>query len=438
MSFEEAEAYLHSLGIDAMKSTKPSLHRIEALCELLNHPEKTVPSIHVTGTNGKTSTGRIATSLLGATGLSVGIYTSPHLESVRERIALGNEPLSEADFGDLFGHLLPYVRTVEDRLGEKLTFFEVLTAMFFLWAAEASLDAAVVEVGLGGRWDATNVMDAPVAVITNIGLDHTALLGDDRTTIAREKAGIVKRGASLVSAERAPDIVSLLEETATGADADTSFVDRQWHLLENKVAVGGRYLSVKTSATAYEGLFVPLHGAHQGLNAATAVEAVTRFLPARSLDEDVILEGLAATRAPGRIETVRSGDGATIVLDVAHNPDGVSALVTALLEAFAFENVHFVVGVLADKDYLGMLAEFRRLPCTLYTTSPRGVKAVPAEDLQEAASAQGLEAVVVEDAFAATQRARTAAGSGDLVCVTGSHYVVGEVRGRLVAETERA
>lgn len=433
MSFEEAEEYLLSLGVDAMKAAKPSLHRIEALCELLDHPERAVPAIHVTGTNGKTSTARIASSLLGATGLSVGTYTSPHLESLRERLALGGEALSEDAFGDVFDHLIPYLRVTEDRLGEELSFFEVLTGMYFLWAAEASLDASVIEVGLGGTWDATNVVDASVAVITNIGLDHTGLLGRDRESIAKEKVGIVKKGANLVSAERSPQIIDLIEHEIQSLDATTSLIDREWHLLENKVAVGGRYLSVKSSATAYEGLFVPLHGAHQGINAATAIEAVTRFLPARSLDEEVILEGLATTRAPGRIETVRSEGRAPVVLDVAHNPDGISALISALVEGFAFEHIHFVIGVLADKDFLGMLTELRRVPCTVYATAPGGVTPVPVEDLKEAAETQGLPVVTVADARAAARKAIDAAGAGDLVCVTGSHYVVGEVRSDVVS-----
>jgi dihydrofolate synthase / folylpolyglutamate synthase len=291
---------------------------------------------------------------------------------------------------------------------------------------------AVIEVGLGGRWDATNVVDAPVAVITNIGLDHTKLMGEDRTSIAREKSGIVKPAATLVSAERDPRILAVIEEEIAQFEATTSFIDKQWHLLENKVALGGRYFSLKSSVTAYEGLFVPLHGAHQGVNAGTAIEAVTRFLPARTLDDELILEGLANTKAPGRIETLRRNKEATVVLDVAHNPDGLSALASALVEEFAFDRIHFVFGVLADKDYKGMLAELARVPAVVYATAPKGVSAVPARDLSGAATDIGLEAVAEEDAWTAVQRAVAGADAGDLVCVTGSHYVVGEVRGRVL------
>ena len=432
MGYPEAESYLYGLGVDAMKGMKPSLDRIEALCEVLDHPERSVPAIHVTGTNGKTSTARLASSLLSATGLSVGTYTSPHLESMNERIARDGQPISKDAFGEVFDHILPFVRLVEEQLGEQLSFFEILTGMFFLWSAEASIDAAVIEVGLGGTWDATNVVEAPVAVVTNIGFDHTALLGKEKSSIAREKAGIVKRDATLVSAERDPAVIAFIEGQIADLGASTSFIDREWHLLENKVAVGGRYISVKSSATAYEGLFVPLHGAHQGVNAATAVEAVTRFLPAQQLDEEVILEGLGNAAVPGRVETLRYPNRAPLVLDVAHNPDGVSALVASLVEAFAIERVHFVFGVLADKDFHGMLKELTRVPSLVYATAPKGVTAVPAAELAEAAGMHGLEAVTVEDAFAASQRAIATATAGELVCVTGSHYVVGEVRRRLL------
>ena len=432
MGFKEAEKYLFSLGIDAMKASKPSLHRIEALCEVLDHPERTVPAIHVTGTNGKTSTARITSSLLTAAGLSVGTYTSPHLESIRERIALNGEPISEDVFGEVFDHLMPILQLVENKLGEQVSFFELLTAMFFLWTAESGIDVAVVEVGLGGRWDATNVMDAPVSVITNVGLDHTGLMGKNRTSIAREKSGIVKPAATLVSAERDPSIIKVIEEEISEFEVTTSFIDREWHLLENRVALGGRYFSMKSSGTAYEGLFVPLHGAHQGINAGTAVEAVTRFLPARTLEEELIIEGLASAAVPGRIETLRPKGRATVVMDVAHNPDGLSALVSALIEEFAFERIHFVLGILGDKDFTGMLTELTRVPCTVYVTEPNGVKAVPPVELSKAAAGIGLDALQVDDPFAASQRAIEMAEPDELVCITGSHYVVGEVRTRVI------
>ena len=430
MSYAEAEAYLDSLGVDAMKSMKPSLHRIQAICEALNHPELSIPAIHVTGTNGKSSTARIATSLLAATGLSVGTFTSPHLQKVTERISLSGAPIDEDVFGEMFAHLRPYLTLVEARLVEKLSYFEVMTALFYLWAAEAPVDALVVEVGLGGRWDATNVVQAPVAVITNIGLDHTELLGNDRKTIAGEKAGIIKPGALVVTGERAPDALEVIEREAETFEASLIRLDPDLQILENKVAFGGRYLSLKTSPGLFEGVFLPLHGAHQGVNAALALEAVGAFLPAHDLSHDVVVEGFAEATVPGRLETIKQAteSSAPVILDVAHNPEGVSALVSSLIEAFAFEKVVFVVGILSDKDHVGILTELARAPSTIVFAEPSSARARSKEELAAAAEAIGLEAQVATSIPAAVASAMQLAGPGDLVCVTGSHYVVGEVR----------
>lgn len=425
--FVEASAYLESLGVDAMKKLGPSTHRIEVLCELLNHPEREVPAIHITGTNGKTSTARIASSLLTGTELKVGTYTSPHLQTIRERIALGGEPISENEFGDLFDHLWPYVELAESKLDERLSYFEVLTGMFFLWAAE-SVDVAVVEVGMGGRWDATNVLPSSVAVVTNVSLDHTAMLGTDRATIAREKAGIVKGGV-VVTAERSGEIIAIVKDAADGAGARLSKLGGDFDVLDNRVALGGRYLSVQTSTDSYEGLFLPLHGAHQGVNAATALEAVTGLLPARPLSHEIVVQGMAQVTAPGRLEPVRTdATGVPVILDVAHNPDGMSALMSSLLEAFAFERVIFVFGVLADKDYKGMLAEMARVPCTVVIAKPASGRAVSVDGIAAAAAEIGLESSSFGRVADAMESAMVAAREGDLVCVTGSHYVVGEAR----------
>ena len=433
--FEEAQAYLNSLGIDAMKSLTPSLHRMQAICEALDHPELSIPTIHITGTNGKTSTARIASSMMAATGLTVGTYTSPHLQSVRERLSLNGDPISEETFGEMFDHLRPYITLVEGRLGEKLSYFEILTALYFLWASEAPVDVSVVEVGLGGRWDATNVVPAPVAVITNIGLDHTGLLGNDKVTVAKEKAGIIKPNSIVVTGERAGGPLTVIEDEAASMGATVARYDKDFSVTENLVAVGGRYLSISTSASAYEGLFLPLHGAHQGQNAAVALEAVTRFLPAQDLEQDVVAEGFANAVVPGRLEALAPAPGSadpSIVLDVAHNPDGMSALVTSLLEAFALERVFFVIGILADKDHEGMLRELVRIPSHLILTEARSARSASPDELAAASERLDLSHEVIEGVPAAVSTATQAAGPGDLVVVTGSHYVVGEARGFLL------
>ena len=424
MSYSDAIDHLNALGVDAMKSMAPSMHRIEAMCDALDHPERVIPAIHVTGTNGKTSTARIATSLLGATGLSVGTYTSPHLQDVRERIALNGEPVSEEVFGEVFDHIHPYLQQVESDLGEILTYFELLTSMFFLWAVETPVDALVVEVGLGGRWDATNVLPAPVSVITNISLDHTALLGTDRASIAREKAGIIKRDAQVVTAELSPDILRLIKEEArtTGAALLIAF-ERDFHVVENNLALGGRYLTLESTHKRYEELFLPLHGSHQAVNAVTALQAVTSFLPASDLEQDLVAEGMSLVEVPGRVETIQG-----VVLDVAHNPEGMSAFVTTLLEAFAFDEVVVVLGVLADKDHKGMLTELSRLNCRIIATRPENVRSIAPSELEAAAAELDLACEVVGSVTDALAAARRSEGDGTLVCVTGSHYVVGEAR----------
>ncbi|HVF53898.1 MAG TPA: Mur ligase family protein [Actinomycetota bacterium] len=429
MSWAEASAHLDALGVDAMKSLKPSLHRIEAICEALDHPERRVPAIQIAGTNGKSSTARIATSLLNAAGLSVATFTSPHLMSVRERLSLNGDPITEDAFGEVYDHLAPFLALVESTLGESLSYFEVLTAMFFLWASEAPVQAAVVEAGLGGRWDATNVVDASVGILTNIGSDHADLLGTDKHGVAREKAGIAKSGGVLVVAERMPALAETILAAASDAGSDVSLIGRDFDVAENRVAFGGRYLSLRTHRRTYEGSFLSLHGGHQGVNAAAALEAVTRFIPAQELAPDVVAQGLGTAFAHGRIETIPgAAGGVPVILDVAHNPEGMSALITALLEAFAFDRVIFVAGFLADKEHTGMIAEMARVPAKLLWTRARSARSADPTVLLEAARELDPDAYVFEDVTEAVDEAIAVSGEGDLICVTGSHYVVGEAR----------
>ena len=430
MGFAQAKEELEALGIDAMKSMSPTLHRIEALLEALDHPEKKIPGIHITGTNGKTSVARIATSLLVAAGLKVGTYTSPHLQSMTERIALNGEPITEEAFGDVFDQLAPYLTLVEDRLGEKLSYFEVMTGLFFLWAVEAPVEAMVVEVGLGGLWDATNVIDAPVCVITNIGLDHTELLGA-RPSIAKEKSGIIKPESVVVTAERDPEMLSIITGAATDP-GDVAVLSRDFDVVENKVALGGRYLSLSARGRNYDGMFLSLHGAHQGVNAAVAVQAVSCFLPSADFEHGVVAEGLSTATSPGRLETVKTDRAVPTVLDVAHNPDGISALVFSLAEAFAFDRVVFVVGILRDKDFKGMIAELTRIPSAIVFTQPRFARSASVETLEAAAEELGSPSAGAASVEEALALAYSEAGERDLVCITGSHYVVGEARGHLL------
>lgn len=423
MSYTEAVAHLDALGVDAMKSMSPSLDRMKALCEAMGNPQHQFPSIHITGTNGKTSVARIVTSLLQELGLTVGTFTSPHLQTVRERIALGVEPITEAIFGDAFEHLKPFLDHVENQLGEPLTYFEVLAGTFFLWASDQPVDVAVVEVGLGGSWDATNVMDGSIAVLTNVDLDHMSMLGEDRLTIAKEKVGIIKDGSIVVTGERSIDVLQAIAEAADAAKAPLSVLDRDFGLIENRVAVDGRLISVRTNARDYDDVFLPLHGAHQGFNAAVALEAVTSFLPEESLEDEVVSAGLANARVPGRMERIKR-----VLFDVAHNPSGMSAFVTSIQEDLAPDEAIFVAGFLSDKDYAGMLREIARTPChRLIATRPKTPRAVDPKDVQTFAQEFGIECSIEESVGGALEAAVAEAGKR-LVCVSGSHYVVGEAR----------
>ena len=430
MSAPDAYNYLESLGIDAMKSLRPSLHRIEAIVRALDHPERPIPAVHVTGTNGKTSIARIASSLLSAAGLTVGTYTSPHLTSVNERIALNGKPLDKGAFQAAFVRLWPYLRMVEEELGERLSYFELLTAMYFLWAAEQPVDVSVVEVGMGGTWDATNVVNAPVGVISNVALDHTRFLGNEPETIAREKAGIAKPGSVVVTAERTPSVLEVISEVAGAQGASLSVIDRDFEVTENRPAVGGRYVSLRTSARSYADVLVSLYGSHQAMNAAVGLEAVTRLLPKRPFEPAIVEEALGSISVPGRLEALQpvDGNGPALVLDVAHNPDGASVLVKGLSETFTFERVVFEVGVLDDKDHRGIVAELSRVPCHLVATRPTGSRGLPAERLAEAARSLEIASDVVADPLTGVTRALAKASNEDIVCVTGSHYLVGEVR----------
>jgi dihydrofolate synthase/folylpolyglutamate synthase len=433
MGFLEAQTHLDALGIDAMKSLKPTLHRIEAVCEAMDHPERSAPAIHITGTNGKSSVARMSAVLLEAAGLKVGVFTSPHLESITERIALGADRISEAEFGEVFDRTRPYIEVVERDLGEKLSYFETLVAMFFLWCADAPVDAMVVEVGLGGRWDATNVVDGAIAAVTNVSLDHTAMLGDTKETIAREKAGIIKSGSTLITGERFPNILEIFTTEAERVGASISVMGRDFEIEDDRLALGGRYLDLRSSRAEYRELYLPVHGRHQAENAVLALEAVTRFLPANDLGDELVREAFAAVSIPGRLEIVRaaSEDSPAVVMDVAHNPEGMSALVDGLLDAFAFEQATVVIGVLTDKDHLGMMTELCRMPCRLIVTTPSNERATPTQQLLDEAKTVGLEAEVVSDVGAALEVAIRETSASDLVCVTGSHYVVGEARSSL-------
>lgn len=426
-TYDEALAYLDAhVDLEALVAGRfeaPTLERMEQLCALMGDPQHAQPAIHVTGTNGKGSTTRLATSLLAAHGLSVGTYTSPDLARVNERISRNLIAIDDTDFTEA----IAAVAVLEGASGIVPSRFEILTLAAWRWFADTAVDAAVVEVGMGGRWDATNVVDAAVAVVTNVGLDHTDVLGPTRAHIAGEKAGIVKPVSRLVLGETDPGLLALFE-AATPTDLWRRHHD--FGCRANQVAVGGRLLDLYTPATSYDDVFLPLHGAHQGENAAAAVAAVEAFF-GRPVDDDVLREGLASVQVPGRFEIV--GRRPLVVLDGAHNPDGCRAAADTLDDFSLTGSPVLVVGMNRGRSAPEMLAALRaaeaRLVVACAVDWPR---AIPAPEVAAAARELGAEVEIVGNVADAVARALAVAGPDDAVVITGSLHVVGTARGALV------
>jgi dihydrofolate synthase / folylpolyglutamate synthase len=407
----------------------PSLERVEHLVELLDHPERSAPAVHLTGTNGKTSSARMVTALLAAFGVGAGQYTSPHLQEVRERIALATRPISQQEFAEGWTYLQPFFAEVDGAHQQPVTFFEALTVLAFTWFAEVPVDAQVIEVGMGGTWDATNLVHGEVAVVTRVDLDHPEL-GSTPAEIAVEKAGIIKPGATVVSQAQQADVLEVLATRAREAGAALLLDGRDFGVADRRVAHGGQLLALRTPNATVDQVFVPLHGRHQAANAATALVAVEAFLGGRALDPDTVRAGFAAVTSPGRLEVV--GHDPLILLDGAHNPAGARALAEALTEEFAATRRILVVGVLADKDVRGILRALAPVAGRLLVTASSSPRAAPPERLRKEAEALGLAAETALDVASALRRALDQAGSGDAVVVCGSLFTVGEARDMLL------
>lgn len=414
----------------------PDLSRITALMDLLGDPQRTYPSIHITGTNGKTTTARMIDSLLQAFGIRTGRYTSPHLESVTERICLNGQPLDAEAFAHAYDDIAPYVDIIDQRSvsagGERVTFFELLTAMAFAAFADAPVDVGVIEVGLGGTWDATNVLNAPVAVVTPVSLDHTQLLGETTAEIAGEKAGIIAPGSMVVLAQQPIDAAEVLLRRAVEQDATVAREGLEFGVLARHIAVGGQMLTLQGVGGMYDEVFLPLHGAHMAHNAACALAAVEAFFGAtQPLDADTVRAGFASADSPGRLETVRTSP--TVLLDGAHNPAGVEALVAALAEAFTFEHLAGVVAILGDKDIARVLELLEPALDSIVVTQNSSPRCLPVDELAAVAvDVFGGDRVIVsprlDDAIDEGVRLADEAGPGSGVLITGSFVTVGEAR----------
>jgi dihydrofolate synthase/folylpolyglutamate synthase len=406
-----------------------SLERMRRLAELLDHPEQTAPAIHITGTNGKTTTARMCAALLAAFGIGAGTYTSPHLQDVRERVAVAGRPISEHQFAETWAYLEPFFAEVDGLAGNQVTFFEAMTTLAFTWFAEVPVDVAVVEVGMGGTWDATNLVRGEVAVVDRVSLDHPEL-GDTPAQIAVEKAGIIKDHAAVVTQDQEPEVLAVIRRVAEERSARLLMQDAAFGVEARRLAHGGQVLDLRTPVGMVREVFVPLHGRHQAGNAATALAAVQAFLGDRSLDEDTIKAGFAAVTAPGRLEVV--GRNPLVLLDGAHNPAGAGALAAALLEEFVVDRRTLVVGALADKDLRGILRALAPATGRLIVTANSSPRSASPDRLRKEAEAAGLVAETAERVPEALQLALDGAGEGEAVVVTGSLYTVGEARELLV------
>ncbi|WP_422774640.1 bifunctional folylpolyglutamate synthase/dihydrofolate synthase [Plantactinospora sp. WMMC1484] len=414
------------------------LGRIEELLDVLGSPQRAYPAIHLTGTNGKTSTARMIDSLLRAFGLHTGRYTSPHLETVRERISLDGEPIDEERFVSVYREVAPLARLVDERADEPLTYFDMTTALAFAAFADAPVDVAVVEVGLGGAEDSTNVLHAGIAVITPIGLDHTEWLGDTIEDIALAKSGIIHKGATVISAVQPEEAAEPILERCAEVGATIAREGGEFGVLRRTMAVGGQVLSLQGLGGVYDNVFLPLHGAHQAQNAAIALAAVEAFLgagAARQLDVETVRQGFATADSPGRLERVRTAP--TILLDGAHNPHGMAATVTALQEEFAFSRLIALVGVLEDKDAGSLLELLEPVVDAVVVTRNSSPRAMPVAELAElAGEVFGPERVEVAaelpDAIEAAVALAESDVQGELsgvgVLITGSVATVADAR----------
>lgn len=418
----DAHVNLESLGRpvgESRRAVAPTLDRIRSLTELLGSPQLDLPAIHITGTNGKTSVSRMATALLMASGIHVGTYTSPHLRVVNERLTADGVPVSDTVLADL----LTQIAVVEEFLPATPSYFEILTAAAFAWFSDLPVGAAVVEVGLGGRWDATNVIDAQVAVITNVSIDHVEYLGTTRAEIATEKSGIVKPGSTLVLGETDPELVRVFE---AAPHVRLVLRDRDFGVHTRRAALGGQVLDLFSPSAVYSDVHVPLYGSHQADNAAIALAAVESFVGG-ALDPTRVAEAFAGVRSPGRLEVV--GHQPLVLLDGAHNVAGAVSLLRTLRDEFAPAPRTLVVGLLREKNPDEMLAAFG-LPDVehLICTRPPSPRAADPRTLAAAARALGVADArisVVDDVAAALEHAAEVTDPDGQIVVTGTLYLVG-------------
>jgi dihydrofolate synthase/folylpolyglutamate synthase len=411
----------------------PTLERISALTDILGSPQLTYPTIHIGGTNGKTTTSRMVDSLLFEMGLRTGRFTSPHLESYLERISINGQPINAAELIFSYNDISPYLDLIDSKFENPISFFEAITALAFAAFAEHPIDVGVIEVGMGGEWDATNVVQAGVSVITPIGLDHTEYLGNTITEIAQTKGGILKPGGFGVFAQQVPDAAIELLRKSAEVGIDVAREGVEYSLASRAVAVGGQLISISGLNESFDDIFLPLHGKHQAANAATALVAVEAFFGDTALDHDAVRAGFAAVTSPGRCEVVHRDP--TILLDAAHNPHGAKALAETITNEFTFDEVIGVVASFGDKDVRGILLELEPIMNEIIVTTNSSPRAMKLSDLEKLANeifgkdrVTAIESLsaAIDQAIKDAKRPLTDDSVG--VLITGSVITVGESR----------
>jgi dihydrofolate synthase/folylpolyglutamate synthase len=415
---------------------EPTLERIAALVDVLGSPQLTYPTIHIGGTNGKTTTSRMIDSLLFEMGLRTGRFTSPHLESYLERISINGQSIDPKALVFSYNDIAAYIDLMDSKFEHPISFFEAMTALAFVAFAEHPVDVGVIEVGMGGEWDATNVVDADVSVIMPINLDHTEYLGETLSEIAQTKAGIIKESGFVVLAQQEPEAAKELLKRAAAVGADVAREGVEYSVLSRSLAVGGQLLTIQGASDTYEDIFLPLHGKHQASNAAAALVAVEAFFGDQELDIEAVRAGFANVSSPGRCEVVHREP--TIILDAAHNPHGAAAIAETVQSEFTFDEVIGIVAPMGDKDIHGILLELEQVMDSVIVTANSSSRSTPVEKLEKIAieifgvdrvfSDESLEKAL-ERAIKDTVRPLSEDSVG--ILVTGSVVTVGEARSYL-------
>ena len=425
MRFAEALAELEGRKESRMV---PDLARILKLATLLDDPQLSYPTIHVTGTNGKTTTARAITELACAHGITAGLYTSPHLESVTERFSVCGVDMTLEEFAAEYEHLLPFLLLVDSQSEEQVTYFEALTALAYLWFADRPVGLGVYEVGMGGTWDATNLVAGDVGVICPIALDHPEL-GSTIAEVATEKAGIIKEGKVAIVREQLASASAVIRERAAAVGAELKHEFEDFEVDRRLLAVGGQSLAVRVLYTSYDDLFVPLFGEYAARNVAAAIAALEALL-GQALSIGAVREGLAGLTSPGRLEVIRRQP--LVILDGAHNPAGAEALAVAMREFFTWDRLHLVLAVSANKDLDGMIRPLAPLADVAYAARNGSDRSGEAEVIAERFGAEGKPVELFDSVTEALAAATAAADPGDCVLVTGSLYTVADARRALV------